>query len=175
MSTRKFTILDTDSSNYPYEYYVMYRRGAKQKVMKEDSVGYQKWIREMKEYDIKEMLRNFKDSNLAKRPLLLTGTIQTWNGKKNIYPAFVETTKKKPAINAILEKCMSGMDDIKIEYDNGQIKLYCKHHDGTNEFTVSRLTCKGLKLARNAQKNNTYIQDTKPYIFGVISETDIAF
>ena len=79
------------------------------------------------------------DILLSKDTYLLTGTCGRWNG-----PA--EGGKFIHNIND-LTQCIKHLDYIKIVDENGHLKIYGYHHDGSDSYELKRLTKKGYAFA----------------------------
>lgn len=79
------------------------------------------------------------DYVLSKDAYLLTGTCGRWNG-----PAeggkFIRNTDD-------LIKCIQHLDYIKVIDENGHLKIYGYHHDGSDSYELKKLTKKGFEFA----------------------------
>jgi len=62
--------------------------------------------------------------------ILVTGHLGLWNGNPAVYPTLCFSLKEA------ITKCVSGMDDYRVDICNGVITCYGYHHDGTNVFTL---------------------------------------
>jgi hypothetical protein len=63
-----------------------------------------------------------------------------WDGDKAIYPVRMNN------VQDAIRRCIGNdIESIKVEYVDGVIKVSAYHHDGTNRFTIYRLTKKGVK------------------------------
>lgn len=77
-------------------------------------------------------------SNLTDVKVVVQGTLGLWNGTKVIYPVVCKD------LSIAILKCVNNADSIKIELENGIVKVSATHHDGTNNFTIQPLSKKGL-------------------------------
>ena len=79
------------------------------------------------------------DYVFSKDAYLLTGTCGRWNG-----PAeggkFIRNTDD-------LIKCIQHLDYIKVIDENGHLKIYGYHHDGSDSYELKKLTKKGFEFA----------------------------
>ena len=182
MSKKIFTLLDT-TETFDYEAYVEFCEVNEITPDPENSDGYWNWVSNEKQRMVDDLLLNLQDAKINDEPVMITGSLELWNGRKEIYPMLVEGSDyekrnngewkyKNPAIKKAVEKCMNGMDDVKVEYANGEIVVHGYHHDGTNIFTINKLSKKGIKTIINAEKNGKTI-DPKPYMFGKFTEEDL--
>ena len=77
------------------------------------------------------------DYVLSKDAYLLTGTCGRWNG-----PAeggkFIRNTDD-------LIKCIQHLDYIKVIDENGHLKIYGYHHDGSDSYELKKLTKKDIE------------------------------
>lgn len=70
---------------------------------------------------------------------VVIGSVGRWNGRFNIEVSYFDTLK-----DAIL-KCIEKCDYYTITEENGVIKITARHHDGSNEFEIRRLTKLGIE------------------------------
>ena len=70
---------------------------------------------------------------------VVIGSVGRWNGRFNIEVSYFDTLK-----DAIL-KCIEKCDYYTIIEENGVIKITARHHDGSNEFEIRRLTKLGIE------------------------------
>lgn len=70
---------------------------------------------------------------------VVIGSVGRWNGRFNIEVSYFDTLK-----DAIL-KCIGECDYYTITEENGVIKITARHHDGSNEFEIRRLTKLGIE------------------------------
>ena len=64
------------------------------------------------------------------------------------------------------------MDNFKVELSEGEIVVHGYHHDGTNIFTISKITNKAIDSVMKAANNGKHLQ-VKNYWIGKITETDL--
>ena len=182
MSKKIFTLLDT-TETLEYADYIDFCEANEITPEPEDSSDYWNWVNEERSRDIDDFLTNLRYAKINEEPVLITGSLGLWNGRKEIYPMLIESSEyeqrkdgswkyKNPAIMKAIQKCMNGMDDVKVEYANGEIVVHGYHHDGTNIFTIHKLSTKGKRTVFNANKKGKQI-DPKPYMFGSFSEEDL--
>lgn len=89
------------------------------------------WSWESFQEMIAEMTSNFHG------PFLLIGSAGTWRGR-------FDGGKISYDLLDLIRKA-NNMDDIKIELVDGAIKLICRHHDGTNYWTIHALNLRAEK------------------------------
>ena len=70
---------------------------------------------------------------------VVIGSVGRWNGRFNIEISYFDTLK-----DAIL-KCIEKCDYYTITEENGVIKITARHHDGSNEFEIRKLTKLGIE------------------------------
>ena len=70
---------------------------------------------------------------------VVIGSVGRWNGRFNIEISYFDTLK-----DAIL-KCIEKCDYYTITEENGVINVTARHHDGSNEFEIRRLTKLGIE------------------------------
>ena len=182
MSKKIFTLLDT-TETFDYEEYVEFCEANEITPDPDYSDGYWNWVSNEKQRMVDDLLLNLQDAKINDEPVMITGSIELWNGRKEIYPMLVESDGyekrsngewkyNNPALMKAIKKCMNGMDDVLVEYINGEIVIHGYHHDGTNILTINKLTPKGKVTAYNAIKNGKVIEP-KPYMFGKFTEEDL--
>ena len=182
MSKKIYTLLDT-TEMFEYADYVEFCEANEITPEPENSKGYWDWVSEERSCNVDDFMLNLRHVKINDEPVIITGTLELWNGTREIYPMLVESSDyekcndgtweyKNPAIKKAIEKCMNGMDDVKVEYANGEIVVHGYHHDGTNIFTIHKLSKKGKRTAFNANEKGKQI-DPKPYMFGKFTEEDL--
>ena len=73
-------------------------------------------------------------------PVVIIGQLGLWNGPHKVTP-----TKCKTILEAVY-KCIKEMDEVEIYEDQyGNLKVDGYHHDGTNHFTIKKITDKGYR------------------------------
>lgn len=92
-------------------------------------------------------------------PVVVTGTLGLWWGHPEIEPERMESV-----YDAIL-KCVDKADYVEVEWNDGEIKVYATHHDGTNCFTINALSKKGITKINAPYKPH----DVKrlPYLYAI--------
>ena len=181
MSKKIFTLVDTNET-FDYADYVDFCVDNDITPDAENSDDYWNWVSEERNRLVDDFFINVKYAKYNEEPVMITGSLGLWNGRKEIYPVLVESTDyekvndkwryKNPAILNAIKKCINGMDDFKVEYANGEIVVHGYHHDGTNIFTINKLTAKGKRTICNAIEKGKAI-DTKPYMFAKFTEADL--
>lgn len=84
---------------------------------------------------------NWYYSELKNTPVVLTGTLGLWNGRHKIYNTKCDNLDE--ALDKILN---SDIEHIRITEDRfGNLRVYCYHHDGTNEFVIKKWTPNGMR------------------------------
>ena len=183
MSKKIFTMLDTYSTSYEYSDYVDFCEANEITPEPENSNAYWEWVSDERQREIDDFMLNLRYAKINEEPVLITGTLGLWNGRKEIYPMLLESSEyeqdsngkwryKNPAIRKAVEKCMHGVDDVKVEYNNGEIIVNGYHHDGTNILTIHKLNDKGKRTVFNAKEKGKQIVP-KPYMFGRFTEEDL--
>ena len=182
MSKKIFTLLDT-TEMLEYADYVNFCEANEITPEPENSDDYWNWVSEERQHNVEDFLLNLQYAKINEEPVMITGSLGLCDGRREIYPMLVKGSEyekrnngewkyKNPAIKNAIEKCMNGMDDVKVEYANGDIVVHGYHHDGTNIFTIHKLSKKGMKIVLNAEENGKTI-DPKPYMFGKFTEEDL--
>lgn len=90
------------------------------------------WGWESCEEQIAEIADNFNG------PFLLLGSAGTWRGR-------FDGGKISYDLLDLIKEANNKMDDIKIELVDGAIELICRHHDGTNYWTIHALNLRAEK------------------------------
>ena len=165
MSKKSFTLLDT-RCGYKYEDYVEYCEVNEITPEPEGSDDYYDWVSYERNLYIDTFFTNLRYARFNEEPVIITGSLGLWNGSNG------EWKYNNPALMKAIKKCMNGMDDVLVEYINGEIVIHGYHHDGTNILTINKLTPKGKVTAYNAIKNGKVIEP-KPYMFGKFTEEDL--
>jgi hypothetical protein len=170
MSKKQFTLVDTMDSGLTYSDYVDFCAANEITPAPEDSNDYYEWEGEETQRLAEDFFENLRYVKFD-TPVIITGSLGLWNGRKEIYPMVVESTDKPSLYNAVM-KCVNGMDDFKVELSEGEIVVHGYHHDGTNIFTISKLSKKGIDPVLRAASEGKHLQ-IKNYWIGKITETDL--
>lgn len=156
----KCILCDTLHSEYEYSEYVDFCECNGVKPAEDDSYEFLSWCREEQLREWEDLHLNLKHSKNNDTTVIITGGVGTWQGRKDIYPVVMYD------IASALEKCLGSCDDIKVELEDGLIHVYAYHHDGTNCFTISKFSKKGLKALENAEiYDNVLYSEPKNYWF----------
>ena len=170
MSKKQITLIDTYNSGLEYSDYVEYCELNEITPEPEGSDDYYEWEAEENQRFVEDFFENLRYVKFD-TPVIITGSLGLWNGRKEIYPLVVESTEKPSLYNAV-QKCINGMDDFKVELSEGEIVVHGYHHDGTNIFTISKLSKKGIDPVLRAVEDGKHLQ-IKNYWIGKITETDL--
>jgi hypothetical protein len=183
MSKKQITLIDTYNSGLEYSDYVEFCEANEITPEPEGSNDYYEWLAEENNRYVEDFFENLRYVNFY-TPVIITGSLGLWNGRKEIYPVVVESSGydynersgkfeyKQPSLYNAVKKCINGMDDFKVELSEGQIVVHGYHHDGTNIFTISKLTNKSINSVLKAVNEGKHLQ-VKNYWIGKITETDL--
>lgn len=182
MSKKQFTLIDTTDLGLTYADYVDFCEANEITPEPEESNDYYNWLGEETNREIEDFFENLRYANCNETPVLITGTLGLWNGRKEIYPMMMESddyqTKDgkgrymKPAIYLAVQKCINGMDDFKVEVSEGEIIVHGYHHDGTNVLTINKMSTRGIEMAHNYIENGKRLEP-KSYWIAKFRETDL--
>ena len=181
MVKKQFTLIDTFDCGLEYADYVDFCEANEITPSDENSNDYYEWLGEERNRMVEDFFDNLKYCKVD-TPVLIEGTLGLWNGTRSIYPMLMESTDyniyngkgrwDNPSVYKAVSKCVSGMDDFKVEFADGQLIVHGYHHDGTNTFTISKLSKKGIVSATNANDNGRHLEP-KGYWYGKFSEIDL--
>lgn len=182
MSKKTFTLIDTSNTGLEYKDYVENCELNEITPHPENSTEYWEWIAEQRNNNVEDFFLNLKYMRDA-TPVVVTGTLGLWNGKRSIYPMYIESKDyelnsqgkwvyMEKALYTAIQKCINGMDDFKVEYVEGEIVVHGYHHDGTNTFTIHKLSTKGQIAAFNAYCNCKTLKP-KGYWYAKYREEDL--
>lgn len=183
MSKKVFTLIDTrENMGLEYKDYVENCEANERTPEPEDSSDYWEWVGDTKNIYVEDFFENLKYMR-DDTPVIITGTLGLWNGTREIYPVLMESSDyeqgangkwmfKQKALSKAIKKCINGMDDFKVEYAEGEIVVHGYHHDGTNVFTIHKLSKKGQRSAFNAHDNSKTL-DPKGYWYAKFSQEDL--
>ena len=170
MSKKQITLIDTTDSGLTYQDYVEFCEANEITPSTEESDEYYEWESEETQQFAEDFFCNLKYVKFD-TPVIITGSLGLWNGRKEIYPMLVESSEHPSLYNAVM-KCINGMDDFKVELSEGEIVVHGYHHDGTNIFTISKVSKKGIDQVRKIVEQGKHLQ-VKNYWIGKITETDL--
>jgi hypothetical protein len=156
MSKKQITLIDTYNSGLEYSDYVEYCELNEITPEPEGSNDYYEWEAEENQRYVEDFFENLRYVKFD-TPVIITGSLGLWNGRKEIYPMVVESTDKPSLYNAV-QKCINGMDDFKVELSEGEIVVHGYHHDGTNIFSIIKLTPRGIGYAQRAKEKGKHIE-----------------
>jgi hypothetical protein len=182
MSKKQITLIDTYNSGLEYSDYVEYCELNEITPEPEGSNDYYEWEAEENQRYVEDFFENLRYVKFD-TPVIITGSLGLWNGRKEIYPMVVKSKDyeqrksgkwayKYPSLYNAVKKCINGMDDFKVELSEGEIVVHGYHHDGTNIFTISKLSKKGIDPVLRAVEDGKHLQ-IKNYWIGKITETDL--
>ena len=124
-------LLASTEAEYDYAEYEQFCEDNEIEPKGENSTDYYNWCSEMASDDYECDMENIKDHKPYNIPVTITGVLGLWDGKHEIIP--VEEDSVYDAIN----KCFGrDINDIKVFYEDGAIRVLAMHHDGTNVFYI---------------------------------------
>ena len=91
MSKKIFTLLDT-TETFEYAAYVDFCEANEITPEPEDSNDYWEWVSEERRLNVDDFLTNLRYAKINDEPVLITGTLGLWNGRKEIYPMLIESS-----------------------------------------------------------------------------------
>lgn len=142
-----FTIYDS-SVDYSYEDYVSYCKDNEMKPQPEDSDAYHNFLNTMCNEDYDFFMDSIREIEGNDEPCIISGELGLWDGSHEICPVVVSS------LTAAIRKCNgSSIEAIEVEFDDGVINVKAHHHDGTNKFSIRRMTDKGYSAAKRSQDN----------------------
>ena len=147
---KKIKIFDTTS--YPsYEEYLNDCYDCEVEPHGKDSNAYWDWVNNRSYWDWEDFQLMMGEYDF---PVIISGGLGLWNGYAEIYP-----TRCEDLLSAIL-RCADN-DDLIVEYDkdNGCLLVSSMHHDGTNYYTINRLSKAGIRVSDNWCTHNGYLTD----------------
>jgi hypothetical protein len=125
----------------------------------ENSEDFWDWSNETRQMDFDGLLANVSYSDESKVPCIITGQLGLWNGRPTIHPVLCDN------VHDAIMRCLGSCDDIKVVLENGALSVYAYHHDGTNHFTIHKLSESGKE--RLYAYNHGYIEQE-------LEESDLA-
>lgn len=164
MKTKKITLIDT-SKDYSYEDYLEYCKESETEPAPDCSEEFHHWCSQMRSNEIEDFCINMQYSKLD-CPLVLTGELGLWFGKRTIEPKVFESKDliykkrstgahsfREPSIVRILDACIfnGNIEDFSVTWENNKLKIAAHHHDGTNNYEVRKLNAKGLQAYERAK------------------------
>ena len=158
----RYTILD-NRAEPSYEDYLADLTDRGLNYEEDDVPDYDEWAADEAE-DLYECdLSNIEWCRAYKVPVLIEGSLGLWWGKPTIEPVHCDS------VYDAVKRCIGeDIDYIKAEYDNGLIRVYATHHDGTNCFTIKGLSQKGVE--KKKAKNAVYTDEDfvpLPYLYAI--------
>ena len=135
----KITLYTNDAPTYEQfkEYCEEYENMTNEEIPAEDSQEFICWANNEQQAEWEDFITTLKEYADKQKGdgFMITGSLGLWDGRHDIYPAFVKT------LRAAVEKCTSNGDYIKIELDKKLhvIEVAVTHHDGTNLFTIQEI------------------------------------
>ena len=103
-----------------------------------DSNEYMSWCIELERRNMEDDLDNIRCSANLRGSWVITGTLGLWDGRHTIIPVVVD------GLSAAILRCAE--DDVKVSYDSSSVYVSSSHHDGTNSFTIRKLSRKALDI-----------------------------
>ncbi len=138
--------LDDINNRKVYEAYVDECRKNEITPASMDSDTFMGWCIEVERQNMEDTLENFRCSSLLKGKWVIVGTLGLWNGPHAIEPVVMDELDK-----AVI-RCT--YDDIKLTYDSDSLQVSTTHHDGTNTFTIRKLSQKGIDFLYQNDKDD---------------------
>ena len=104
---------------------------------------------------------NIESCREYKVPVVVTGTLGLWNGRRKIMPERFES------VGDAISQCISRSDSISMyaEYNDGRILVDCYHHDGCNRFSIRALSKKGVAKQYAEYKEHDFKR--LPYLYAI--------
>ena len=181
MKKKTITLIDTLHSGLTYADYMDHCEANEITPSDEGGADFYEWETEMVRLYVEDFFEELRHCGYTD-PVIITGTLGLWNGSKEIYPMFIESTDynirdgkgryDKPAILNAINKCIHGMDDFSVKLIEGELVVMGYHHDGTNVFTIHKMTKRGIDLAKRLLAANGHI-DPKGYWFAKFKSPDL--
>lgn len=85
------------------------------------------------------LMDEIRHSNLKNEILAVNGVLGLWDGKHTI-------KEEKGNLEHLIKKCVGHQDNFEIFEENGKIRINSYHHDGTNEFVITRPKGKAISF-----------------------------
>lgn len=128
----KRMILTTDVEGFTYDEYLDYCEANGFKAAEEESSAFYEWAQEEVDINYESDMDNIVNFGPYNVPVLITGELGLWNGRHEIVPV------EKDSVAAAIEACFGrSINDINVEWIDGEIIVHAYHHDGTNVFTIN--------------------------------------
>jgi hypothetical protein len=184
MSKKTITLIDTyNNEGLTYADYVEECEMNEITPADEKSQEYYYWLSETVQSYTEDFFTNLRYMHDNETPVIVSGTLGLWDGVRQIYPVVFESTDyeqrsngkwayKNPALLNAIEKCISGMDDFKVELVEGEIIVHGYHHDGTNTFIINKISKKGMDPIMRAKEEGKHLT-IKNYWVAKFRETDL--
>jgi hypothetical protein len=157
----RFVLVDTDPFQFEYESYEDWCDINDEEPQGEDSEDFYNWCEEESANQFNEDMDNIRCCKEYNVPCLINGSLGLWWGKPTIAPVRCES------VYDAVKKCMDGNYDKQVEvaYNDGKIEVKVAHHDGTNVFTITALSKKGINKVGDDYKPH----DIKrlPYLYAI--------
>ena len=165
---REFTIYDS-SRIIEMNKIIDYCNANEIAVPQEDSNEYWDICHYIYNWEWEDLERQFEhNKNFDNDNFMVTGELGLWTGKHTIIPKLFDS------LWDALSSTINGMDDVKITFNNGKIKVFAYHHDGTNVLEINRLSAKGIKeVNRKKYVWNGDDYDVKSYWFKQIKINEL--
>lgn len=130
----KRTIATTVNGAVGYEYddYLEFCEMNRMTPGQKDSVEFYEWVDEEVSINYESDMENIKFCDAYNVPVVLTGTLGLWDGRHEILPIRFDS------VHDAIVRCFSqSIQDIEVIWEDGTIKVYAYHHDGTNVFEIN--------------------------------------
>ena len=120
---------------------------------------YMNWALEVESANLETILTTCKFAKRYNTNVVITGSVQTWCGVKEIVPDL------QPNLEDAVRKCIRSGEDYAVQFGNGGVCVQVMHHDGTNRFIIRPLNKKGY--------NSLMSNGIKEYMIGRFKLEDI--
>ena len=133
----KYVLIDTNDKP-SYEDYLDFCAANSFEPKGEDSEDYWDYVHETQSMWYNDEMDNIKFSKENDTPVIVIGTLGLWDGRHDIYPVLCDS------LHDAIEKCVGRCDNVRVEFNNGIIEVDGYHHDGTNSFSIMKLSAEGM-------------------------------
>lgn len=171
----KITLIDTrGDSGYDYESYIEYCKYNDIEPKAENSDEFWEYVSLCKNTDYEDLFVNLHSA--TDKSVVIQGELGFWNGKREIVPVLKMGDSTDTALACAIKKCLknSDLEDFSIVLEDGIIKVYGYHHDGTHSFNICPLSSEGEEyVVRKGIGDDDLIEDFKDNMVGKFEEKDL--
>lgn len=125
----------------------------------ENSEEYWDYVNEMNESEYVSMRENMAYSKQCQCPVIITGKLGLWDGKHEIYPVRCDT------LYDAISECSKNADSVKVEYQDGVVRVHSYHHDGCNSYQIHKISKRGEIVCSKWENGTSPNTDVKGYWF----------